>query len=278
LKLRKDIIIAIAGLLLTANPCAAQPSPPEPTSGFCVNTVTGAIRDQLSNDSGFVRPCRINELGITLSSIAQLPVQPPSATFHVVRQLTETPVRLAAAPPVPTVVDATGKTLGNLIGFDYVGNAFVEMNLNTTDGGLLELPFTSVGFSPTQPFSEDDSNVIAYFTGSNCDSPAIFDVAQSPSGIQLVNDGYMDPVPSDTGNLQPMSTGIVGSTLFYGSDLTPMASFQSQMGFLNPANLTQITAKDGTFVDGTLGVAGALIGTPQILSLSAYTPPFSVQW
>jgi hypothetical protein len=276
-KLRKNFLVGIVGLLLTANLCAAQPRPPEPTSGFCVNIVTGAIRTQLSNNSGFVKPCRANELEITFNSIAQLQVPQPSATFHVLRRLAETPVKLASSVAAPTVVDATGKTLGNLIGFDYIGNAFVEMNLNTADGGLLEVPFTTQGFSQTVPF-ESAGNVIAYFTASSCDSPAIFDVAQSPSGIQLVNDGYMDPVPTDTADTQPMSTGIVGQTLFYGYGLTPITSFQSEMGFLNPANLTQITAKDGTCTGGVLGVLGALMGTPQTLSLSAYTPPFSIQW
>jgi hypothetical protein len=281
-KLRKDLIIGIAGLLLTANPCAAQQPPPEPTSGFCVNVVTGAMRVQLSNDAGFVKPCRINELEITLESIAQLPVETPNAKlFKVVTQLPLTAVKDQASTTPPMVIDATGKPLGNLIGFDYVGNAYVEMNLNTSDGGLLEVPVTSQGFTQAVPdnnrFVDYDYNLTTFFTATDCDSTALFSIYKSASGIQTAETGFGTLVDSDDA-FTPQTTAVIGNTLYYGTSPTTLPTITSAMGFLNPSNLTQITSKDGTcFQIQLVNLGGTLAGTPASVNLSAFTPPFSIQ-
>jgi hypothetical protein len=273
--LNKCLGAAVAMLLIECGIVRAQPPVPQPTTGFCVNKVTGAIRMQLAT-TGVPKPCHANELTIDLESLASLQVEQPTPTTRVTRALPAQSVALGAATQPPTIVDANGNTVGVLIGFDFRGNAFAEMSFN---GTVLEVPTTSAGF--TQTNAGLSGQTIAFFTAANCSSPAMFSVYDSPSGLQLVNTGYMFQLDELSDGIEPQSTAIVGDNIFYAVSPVANPGMAGQMEFTDPANLSVITSGTGTCnpTSGAFPNTGFLVGTPASASLSGFTPPFSIaQW
>ena len=95
---------------------------PVPSSSFCVNTRTGAIRMQL-NLNGFVQSCKRIELGIDLQSLEQLAAEPPTLAALVTRPIPQTASEAIVSPSIdrpPRVMDANGKLVGTIIGYDGI--------------------------------------------------------------------------------------------------------------------------------------------------------------
>ncbi len=260
--------------LMTAAVCRGQQSL-QVTGSFCVNKTTGQIKDQLTS-TGSVKPCPKSQLAINLQSIPQLPAAVIAPSFQVRRSLQTSHVAMAAQNQFPPlVVDSTGKEVGIFIGYDYSGDAYAEM---TFSGTTVEVPVNSAGFVQVP-------NIQTFFAIADCSSAPLFWIQASGYGLEEGDAGLGIGVGTDIGGggYYNPSGGTVGNTFYYGAvpfANTPMFP-NGVVSTVEPNNLQQILANTncspiqaeffGEITDQTTG-------TPASADLSAFTPPFSIEW
>jgi hypothetical protein len=247
-----------------------------PTTGVCLNRVTGAMSLQLANAAGVVKPCPKTALSTTLANLQAQPVMPASSSILVTRTIpaaTEALVSQVTSSQPPTIIDVTGKTLGIFIGFDFTGNVYAEMTFKGTE---LEVPVTASGF--TQTSIDDGPNILTFYSAANCGSPPLMQVEDSLSGLQVVNNGDdLNAIGGEPDNFAP-SAAIIGNTIFYGAPPFSNPLLLSSMLFSNPANLNVITLGEGTCgsTQGQGTPSDVQYGAPAAANLSGFTPPFSI--
>jgi hypothetical protein len=251
----------------------ALPPLPEPTTGFCVNTVTGAIRMQLSAGQGFVRSCRKTELGIDLQTLQVLPPEAPSPAIEVIEQLpsamalpTPRAIPPAAATPLE-VVDSKGQLVGTVVGFDSMGNVYVSMNAT---GQSLAIPVNGSGFTTTEDLGAPETVYVA----SDCKGTPFFVLNLPFLGsplTELISTGFYNEFTN--------TTGVIGSSVFYGNGPASMVTVDSSMTFNAPTSLSQILASEGVCGFPNVGNGGfaLLAGAPAIATLTSFVPPFTIQ-
>jgi hypothetical protein len=246
---------------------------PVPSSSFCVNTRTGAIRMQL-NLNGLVQSCKPIELGIDLQSLEQLAAEPPTPAALVTRPIPQTASEAIVSPPIarpPRVIDANGKLVGTIIGYDENQAAiYTEMAVGAQ---AIALPSTIEGFVGV------DSSIDSYYTSNTCDSPPIFAllfnggiqvITPEPSEVSTIGGGYITP-----------SAQVLDDTLFYG---IPNGSQDvlAEITFIDPTFTEILESNSCPPTDGLDGaVPGALLrlsgSAPAIADLSGFAPAFDIQ-
>jgi hypothetical protein len=274
-KVRTTLLMLAIALAMGASPAIAQPVPPTPTAGFCVNKLTGAIRMQLMRPNGFTAPCPTTALSIDLASLQALPVQPPPSGAMVTRPVAESQVAFVAPTAPPEVVDSNGKSVGQLVGFDYQGDGYAAMSVA---GQGLAVPVSGEGFTQENSFpgEEGPKTVSSYYTSNDCTGSPWFAVIISPQSLlELVSIG----AGSVLGPFNPPSPTIIGDTLFYAPGPFSNPSLQTGITFTNPT-LDQILTGQGTCSPGLANFlpSNFVAGTPPAEgSLAGYAAPFSIK-
>jgi hypothetical protein len=233
---------------------------------------------QLIRPNGFTAPCPSTALSIDLASLQALPVVPPPSGPMVTRQVPESQVSFVAPKAPPEVVDAGGKPVGQLVGFDFTGNGYAAMSVA---GQGLALPVSGGGFSQVVPVGSASVDLVSYYDSDNCTGPPWFSVIITPaSELEEVNIGVL--WAAGYGPVAAPSAVLIGDNLFYAAGPFSDHSSSSNLVFTDPAiTITQILegqdaagpCSDLIVEDSSSGVGG----TPAEASLASYTAPFSVR-
>jgi hypothetical protein len=282
------LVFSTLQILIAAAPARAQMGPatleadatrmasmtaPQPSTGFCVDTRTGAIRMQLTLN-GMVQSCKRLELGVDLQTLAQLAVEPPTPAALVTRPIPQAISEASVASPTtqpPSVIDANGRLVGTIIGYDENQAAiYTEMVVGAQ---TVALPSTMEGFVGA------DSSVDSYYATNTCDSPPIFAllfngaiqvIAPEPSEVATIDAGYITP-----------SAQVIDETLFYGIPSGSQGAL-AEITFVDPTLPEILGSNSCPPADGLDGaVPGASLtfsgGAPAIADLSDFTPAFVIQ-
>lgn len=249
---------------------------PTPTQGFCVNKISGRIRMQLTI-SGFVKPCRPNELGIDLSTLENLPMEQANT------ELDERPapdvqeiVTSSTSEVPPRVIDNSGTVVGTIIGYDEDNGAVYAAMI--AGNQALALPVSLNGF--VQSFN--GIGLPIYYASNTCASEALLsEITEGVIQVVLSNPAVYSNIVA--GYIRP-SAQVLGGTVFYGSEVPfdNHTGVLAELTFPNPT-LEQIEQVDSCpFQDGLDGaVPGAALpiigGAPMAADLTKYVPSFSVE-
>ncbi len=239
-------------------PAQARPTP-SPTSGICVNKITGAMRDAL-DERGITQPCHKNEFGVSLQALIAL------------GQATPSPSQTPAPTPTPSgaqnaaiVVDANGTKVGNL----FVGAGLSEIGELVTvsiNGVLLAIQTGANGFADHVITGGD---LVEFYPTQDC----------SGSGYLILGGGgNLNGAPL---NIIPLvqvdSIGngpyVFNNTVYYAQAPYSNTTFRSFQNFADPTQPSLQGCQGLAPEQYETLMAGQVTSSP----LPNFVPPFSVQ-